>query len=81
MEHVSNFHSVAVSEEDWGAEGTQWGSVLWLWVVMRSDSSPAEPVNWLGVSPTHSHATSLRCHTGEAAPQEKYLPSSDFDGE
>jgi len=48
---------------------------------MRSDSSPAEPVNWLGVSQTHSHATSLRCHTREAAPEEKYLPSSDFDGE
>lgn len=41
---------------------------------MRRDSPPAEPVNWLGVSQTRSHATSLRCHAGEAAPPEK-IPS------
>lgn len=56
------------------ARGTAWGSVPWLWVVMRRDSPPAEPVNWLGVSQTRSHATSLRCHAGEAAPPEK-IPS------
>lgn len=51
---------------------------------MRRDSPPAEPVNWLGVSQTRSHATSLRCHAGEAAPpgkKKKNLPDSDFDGE
>lgn len=38
---------------------------------MGRDSAPAEPVNWLGVSQTRSHATSLRCHAGKAAPPGK----------